>query len=36
MNDRLDLIDLEFIFGLNFVMKTSSTQKFKDNVKRVF
>ena len=36
MNDRLDLIGLEFIFGLNFVMKASSTQKFKDNVKRVF
>lgn len=36
MNDCLDLINLEFVFGLNFIMKASSTQKFKDNVKGVF
>lgn len=36
MNNCLDLIDLKFVFRFNFIMEASSTQKFKDDVKRVF
>lgn len=33
MDDSLDFVIFEFIFGLDFVMKTSSAKQLKDDVK---
>lgn len=36
MDNGLNFVIFEFIFGLDLVMETSAAQKLKDNVKRVF
>jgi hypothetical protein len=36
MGNGLNFVIFEFIFGLDLVMETPTTQELKDNVKRVF
>ena len=35
MNDSLNLVAFKFVFSLDFIVQTSSTEQFKDYVERV-